>query len=83
MSDADDKPRGSSAMACARPLQDGARECMLLPDSIPADLDYERYVQEAESILEYVGFYGPDMTVKMPRVTIKNHKEYLKWMSIV
>ena len=62
---------------------DGARECMLLPDSIPADLDYERYVQEAESILEYVGFYGPDMTVKMPRVTIKNHKEYLKWMSIV
>lgn len=60
------------------PKTDGARECMLLPDTIPDDLDYDRYIAEARSILEAIGFYGESAEVKMPRVTIKNHKEYLK-----
>lgn len=35
---------------------DGARPCMDLPDAFPADLDFEHYEKEAESILEDLGF---------------------------
>ena len=59
---------------------ESARECMLLPETIPDDLDYDRYIKEARSILEDIGFYGPDPKIKMPRVTIKNSKQYLNLM---
>lgn len=57
---------------------DGAWECMLLPEQIPDNLDYQKYINEANGILEDIGFYGPDLKVKLPRVTIKNHKEYMR-----
>lgn len=37
---------------------DGAIECMNLPDEFPSDIDYAMYIEEAESILKNVGFYG-------------------------
>ena len=35
---------------------EGAMPCMVLPDSVPTDLDHEWYVQEAYSILTDVGY---------------------------
>lgn len=40
------------------PKTDGATECMMLPAEMPCDIDYERYVAEAEEILRLLGFYG-------------------------
>lgn len=39
---------------------DGCRPLMTLPDdfAVPADLDYSRYVAEAESILRDIGYYN-------------------------
>ena len=37
------------------PKTDGARACMLLPDAIPEDLDYEWYIKEAIKIAINVG----------------------------
>lgn len=37
------------------PDSDGARPCMDLPDSFPADLDYDRYIQECVKILGMMG----------------------------
>lgn len=41
------------------PGSDGAIECMNLPDEFPSDIDYAKYIAEAETILTNVGFYGP------------------------
>jgi hypothetical protein len=35
---------------------DGARPCMVMPDAIPDDLDYDWYIEEATCILEDVGY---------------------------
>lgn len=40
------------------PKTDGARELMTLPDEFPDDIDYDRYIAEADTILHEVGFYG-------------------------
>lgn len=40
------------------PLSDGARPLMDLPNDLPADIDYDWYVQRAERILNDVGYYG-------------------------
>jgi hypothetical protein len=40
------------------PRSEGAKPLMLLPDSLPQDIDYEWYINEANSILEDIGFYG-------------------------
>lgn len=37
------------------PDSDGAKPCMDLPDSIPADLDYDRYLSECVKILTMMG----------------------------
>lgn len=37
---------------------EGAVECMRLPDEFPADIDYGRYIEETESILTSLGYYG-------------------------
>lgn len=39
------------------PKSDGARPCMDLPDSIPADLNYEYYVKETTDILHDIGYF--------------------------
>lgn len=35
---------------------DGAVPCMLLPNAIPEDLDYDRYIAEAEEILKEIAY---------------------------
>lgn len=37
------------------PRSDGARELMVLPDSLPEDVDYDWYIKEAERILVDIG----------------------------
>lgn len=37
---------------------EGAAECMTLPDQLPADIDYDRYVAEAEAVLKELGYFG-------------------------
>lgn len=39
------------------PKSDGAKPCMVLPDTFPDDIDYEWYVNEAETILKLIGYY--------------------------
>lgn len=52
---------------------DGAIECMRLPDEFPDDIDYARYIEEAESILSDLGFYGPKVEPRKPiRLTKAN-----------
>lgn len=38
------------------PLTEGGKPCMLLPTVLPDDIDYDRYIDIATSILEAVGF---------------------------
>lgn len=60
------------------PKSDGAVPVMDLPDEFPDDIDYARYVEEAESILRDLGFYGP---IKPPekriRITKANRQRVL------
>lgn len=37
---------------------EGAVECMTLPDEFPSDIDYARYVEEAEKIIREYGYYN-------------------------
>lgn len=43
------------------PKTDGCRPIMTLPDdySVPTDLDYRRYIEEARSILANIGYQQP------------------------
>lgn len=60
------------------PKTDGAIECMELPDEFPDDIDYERYVQEAEKILREFGFYGkPLEPIRRIRLTKANKNHLL------
>lgn len=38
------------------PKSDGARPCLLLPDTFPDDVDYDWYIAEAEKMLRLAGF---------------------------
>ena len=40
------------------PKTDGAAECMRLPNTLPGDIAYERYIEEAQRIVEEYGFYN-------------------------
>jgi hypothetical protein len=40
------------------PRTDGCRPLMTLPDDLPGDVNYARYVEEAEKILRDIGFYA-------------------------
>lgn len=63
---------------------DGCRPLMDLPDEFPTDIDYQRYIDEAESILRDVGFYGDIIPKPKPiRLTKKNKIQVLStWMQI-
>lgn len=57
------------------PKTDGCCPLMTLPDDflVPDDLDYARYIQEAEQILTDIGFYGDKREpIKIPRATKEN-----------
>jgi hypothetical protein len=42
------------------PKSDGAKPLMELPESLPDDIDYNRYAEEAHSMLCDIGFYPAD-----------------------
>ncbi len=61
------------------PKTDGCVECMTLPDEFPSDIDYDRYVEEAEKILREVGYYGSLMqNTKRIRLTKARKNDILK-----
>lgn len=67
------KPHESTGNFAKVPKTEGAIECMRLPDEFPADIDYARYIAEAESILTDLGFYGPIVEPRKPlRLTKAN-----------
>lgn len=41
------------------PNSDGSRPLMTLPDELPGDVDYNRYVEQSEKILHEIGYYAP------------------------
>ncbi|PZR89781.1 MAG: hypothetical protein DI537_20470 [Stutzerimonas stutzeri] len=41
------------------PKTDGCKPCMTLPDTMPADVDYDRYIAEAKQILTDIGWTPP------------------------
>lgn len=43
------------------PKTDGAVECMVLPDELPDDIDYEKYIAETEDLLRDLGYYRKPM----------------------
>lgn len=45
---------------------DGAIECMRLPEMLPTDIDYDRYIEEAKKIVQEYGYYNP-LTIS-PRI---------------
>jgi hypothetical protein len=49
------------------PKSDGSRPMMVLPDDVPADIDYDRYVAEATKLLKDIGYFAPSL--KEPRRT--------------
>ncbi len=63
---------------------DGCSPCMDLPDSVPSDIDYDRYIAETESILTEVGFYGtPLPALKRIRLTKANWQNVLaEWAAV-
>lgn len=50
------------------PKTDGCRPLMELPDEFPDDIDYDRYIAEAEQILVDIGYSEPPKVVKPLRV---------------
>ncbi|RWP69508.1 hypothetical protein [Mesorhizobium sp.] len=60
---------------------DGAIECMRLPDEFPDDIDFAKYIAEAEDMLTDLGFYGPKIAPPKPiRVTKANRQLVFDWM---
>ncbi len=53
-----------------------------LPDDFPEDIDYQRYIEETETILSDLGFYGPKPPkLKRIRLTKANRETVLRtWM---
>ena len=49
------------------PKTDGCRPIMTLPDEFPEDIDYQRYVDEANYRLEELGFFSAPMKIKKSR----------------
>jgi len=60
------KAHASTGVHPKVPKTDGARECMRLPDTFPDDVDYDRYVEEAERLLREFGFYGNALVEERP-----------------
>lgn len=57
---------------------DGCRPLMTLPDEMPADIDYERYISEAREILMDLGVaYRP---AEARKITIRGRHQALRWL---
>ncbi|MER9833375.1 hypothetical protein NKJ28_00160 [Mesorhizobium sp. M0145] len=75
-------PHASTGNFAKVPKSDGAIECMRLPDEFPDDIDYEKYIAEAETILSDVGFYGAKVVPPKPiRVTKANRQLVFEWLT--
>lgn len=53
---------------------DGCRPVMELPDELPSDIDYDRYIEAANDILLDIGYTRRATEAKAPRV-LKRHAE--------
>lgn len=77
------KPHPTTGNYKKIPKTEGAIECMDLPDTFPDDIDYARYVEETESILKSLGYYG---AIRPPqkriRITKANRQHVLSTWSI-
>lgn len=64
------------------PRTDGCKELMRLPDTLPDDIDYEKYIAEADQILRDIGFYGaPEPKERRIRLTKVNRAKVLRaWL---
>lgn len=61
------KPHPSTGNRPKVPKTDGSRPLMTLTDTLPHDLDYERYIQEANDALEEIG-YIPSINCPLGRL---------------
>jgi hypothetical protein len=57
------------------PRTEGAKPCMLLPETLPDDIDYTWYIREANDMLMDVGLVRRPKPTKIPR---KNCKAWLE-----
>lgn len=62
------KPHATTGNHAKVPKTDGCRPLMELPDEFPTDIDYQRYVEEAEDILMDIGYVDRPVPVKPLRV---------------
>lgn len=64
------KPHDTTGNYAKVPKSDGSAPCMLLPDTLPDDIDYARYIRETREILMDLGFnQRPPPPPKMVRLT--------------
>lgn len=67
------KPHDKTGNYAKVPKTEGAAPCMTLPDTLPDDIDYARYVAETREILMDLGFdHRPPEPPKMVRLTKAN-----------
>ena len=57
------------------PDSDGAEPCMVLPDELPDNIDYMRYVREAYAILDDMGMSVPDPSLFGRKGFVLGHRE--------
>lgn len=76
------KPHAKTGVRPKVPKTNGCAPCMTLPDEFPDDIDYDRYIREAEEILMELGYRErPRPPIKV-RVTKANTASIL-WHSAV
>ena len=57
------------------PDSDGAEPCMVLPDELPDNIDYDRYVREAYAILDDMGLSVPDPSLFGRKGFVLGHRD--------
>lgn len=66
------------------PKTEGASPCMTLPDTLPDDIDYDRYLAETREILMTIGYHErPPEPPKLVRLTKKNTAPILHLWAMV
>lgn len=55
---------------------DGAIECMRLPETLPTDIDYNRYIEEANKIVEEYGYFN-EQGVRSAKPYLNSHLSLL------
>lgn len=76
------KPHDKTGNYAKVPKTEGAAPCMTLPDELPWDIDYDRYIAETREILMDIGFNERPPVVKPIRITKANRAEVLSaWVT--